>query len=195
MPSATLDPRTALVVIDLQKGIVGMPTAHPSPAVVRNAAGLAAAFRKAGLPVVLVNVAFAPDGADRFQPRADAAPAARSFAADFAEIVPELGAQPDDIRITKRHWGAFYGTELDLQLRRRGVTGIVLAGISTSIGVESTARSAFEHGYNLTFASDAMTDSKDASHRHSLEHIFPRIGQVRTTEEIVDALASRGRNP
>jgi nicotinamidase-related amidase len=191
MPSTALDARTALVVIDLQKGIVGMPAGHQPQTVVRNAARLAAAFRKANLPVVVVNVAFSPDGADRFRPRADVAPAALPVAADFAEIVPELGVQRGDVRITKRHWGAFYGTELDLQLRRRGVTGIVLAGISTSIGVESTARSAFEHGYNLTFASDAMSDSKDASHRHSLEHIFPRIGQVRTTEEIVEALASR----
>jgi nicotinamidase-related amidase len=183
-----LDPRTALVTIDLQKGVVAYPTVHPSSDVVANAARLAAAFRKAGLPVVLVNVAFSPDGAERLKPRADAQGPAGEVPPDFAELVPELDTQPTDIRITKRQWGAFYGTELDLQLRRRDVTGIVLAGISTSIGIESTARAAFEHKYNVTFASDAMTDVKEVSHRHSLEHIFPRIGQVRTTDQILATL-------
>ncbi len=111
-------------------------------------------------------------------------------AADFADIVAELDAQPTDIRITKHQWGAFYGTDLDLQLRRRGIAGIVLTGISTSIGVDSTARGANERAYNITFASDAMTDANADSHRHSLERIFPRIGQVRTTAEILGAVAS-----
>jgi nicotinamidase-related amidase len=183
-----LDPRTALVLIDLQKGITALPTVHPSADIVARAARLAAAFRSAGLPVVLVNVGFSPDGSDMLRPRTDAAPPVSTMTPDYAELVPELGAQPTDLRITKRQWGAFYGTELDLQLRRRRITGIVLGGINTSIGVESTARAAFEHGYNLTFASDAMTDTKEVSHHHSVEHVFPRIGQVRTTEEILAAL-------
>jgi nicotinamidase-related amidase len=183
-----LDPRTALVLIDLQKGIMGLPTVHSTADIVANAARLAAAFRARNLPVVLVNVAFSPDRADMLKPRADVVPPVRTLTPDFSELVPELSAQPTDIRITKRQWGAFYGTDLDLQLRRRGVTGIVLGGIATSIGVESTARAAFEHGYNLTFAADAMTDMKEFSHRNSIEHIFPRIGQVRTTAEIIAAL-------
>jgi nicotinamidase-related amidase len=188
MAELELDPRTALVVIDLQKGVVGRPLFHPVPEIVANAAQLAAAFRKASLPVVLVNVAFSPDSADRLNPRADAPQPPMALPADFSELIAELGAQPSDIRITKRQWGAFYGTELDLQLRRRGVTGIVLCGIATSIGVESTARAAFEHGYQLTFASDAMTDFKEATHNNSLQNIFARIGQVRTTQEIIAAL-------
>ena len=190
MAELELDPRTALVVIDLQKGIAGRPAAHPVQGVVANAARLATAFRKASLPVVLVNVTFSPDSADRLNPRADAPQPSMSLPPDFAELIPELGAQPGDIRITKRQWGAFYGTELDLQLRRRGITGIVLCGISTSIGVESTARAAFEHGYQLAFAGDAMTDFKELSHNHSLEHIFARIGQVRTTDGIIAALSA-----
>ena len=185
-----LDPRTALVLIDLQKGIAGFPTVHPAAEVIAKAARLAAAFRAAKLPVVLVNVAFAPDGADALKPRADAASPVRTLPPDFAELVPELDAQPSDIRITKRQWGAFYGTDLDLQLRRRQISGIVLGGISTSIGVESTARDAFERGYNLTFVGDAMTDMKDVTHNHSVEHIFPRIGQVRTTQDVLAALGA-----
>lgn len=188
MSSVELDPRTALVTIDLQKGIVAYATAHPASEIVANAARLAAAFRKAKLPVILVNVTYSPDRGDQLKPRADVAPSTAALAPDFAELVPELDAQPGDIRITKRQWGAFYGTDLDLQLRRRGITGIVLAGISTSIGVESTARAAYEHAYNITFAGDAMTDTKEVSHLHSIGQIFPRIGQVRTTAEILAAI-------
>ncbi|HKU80547.1 MAG TPA: hydrolase [Candidatus Tumulicola sp.] len=193
MPSTILDPRTALVLIDLQKGVLAMPAVHDSAGVVENAARLARAFRNAGLPVVLVNVAFSRNGEDRLQPRSDEPAPSGALPADFSELVPQLGATDDDVRITKRQWGAFHGTELDLQLRRRGVTGIVLGGISTSIGVESTARSALEHGYNVTFAVDAMTDRFEDAHRRALERIFPRIGQVRTTAEILSALDQRAR--
>lgn len=190
MPPTVLDPRTALVLIDLQKGIVE-GTARDASTVVDNAARLAAAFRRASLPVVLVKVAFSRGGKDRLRPRSDAPPPAPPTAPDFAELASQLQPSDDDIRITKRQWGAFHGTELDLQLRRRGVTGIVLGGISTSIGVESTARSAFEHGYNITFAADAMTDTVAESHRNSIERIFPRIGQVRTTDEILAEVSGR----
>jgi nicotinamidase-related amidase len=183
-----LDPRTALVVIDLQKGVAHRLPAHPAPPVVANAARLTAAFRNAALPVVLVNVAFSPDRADQLTPRADAVQPVGELPADFADLIPELDVQPGDIAITKHQWGAFYGTELDLQLRRRHVTGIVLCGISTSIGVESTARAAAERGYQIAFAADAMYDFKEISHNHSVEHIFPRIGQVRTTQEIISAI-------
>lgn len=100
----------------------------------------------------------------------------------------ELTGHPDDIHVTKRNWGAFYGTDLDLQLRRRGITQIVLAGIATSIGVESTARAAHEHGYHVTLATDAMTDSDAAAHTHSITKIFPRLGETGSTAEIVELL-------
>jgi len=108
--------------------------------------------------------------------------------ADFADLRPELGLAPGDLVITKHGWNAFYGTDLDLQLRRRGVTGIVLAGISTSIGVESTARAAAERGYQVAFAVDAMTDLVAGAHANSRDVIFPRLGQVDTTDRIIAAL-------
>jgi nicotinamidase-related amidase len=185
MPITALDPKTALVLIDLQKGIVAMPTAHPAPGVIANAARLAAAFRRAELPVVLVNVAFSPDGGDRPHTRVDAPPPNLPVTPDFSELVPELAAAPSDLRITKRQWNAFYGTELDLQLRRRGVTGIVLAGISTSIGVDATARAAYERSYNVTFASDAMTDRDALLHECAVTKIFARLGEVATTDAIL----------
>ena len=179
-----LDPKTALVVIDLQKGITKFPTAHPVSDVVANARRLADAFRRAELTVVLVNVMSSAQGKDlpqnrtevRFQMPTDL---------DFGELLPELDAKPTDIFITKRQPNAFYGTELDLQFRRRQVTGIVLTGISTSAGVASTARAAHEHSYNVTFASDAMTDMDATMHDLMLKNAFPRLGEVDTTDALL----------
>lgn len=187
MPLSQLDSHPglpALVVIDMQKGIVSLPTAHPVADIVANNAALLRAFRAKGLPVVLVNVAGRPAG------RTDA-PAHGTPPADWAELIPELEVQPDDHKVTKLQWGAFYGTSLDQFLRRRGVTQVVLAGISTSIGVESTARNAHEYGYNVALVVDAMTDLNAASHQHSVEKIFPRLGETTTTAEVLAAVTQR----
>jgi len=181
--------KTALVVIDLQKGIVGFPTVpHASALVVKNAAALAAAARTRGLPVFLVHVTPSPDGKDALQPVADAPRRMPALPPDWAEIVPELGPQPGDFVITKRQWGAFYGTDLDLQCRRRGLTTMILCGIATNIGVESTARFAFEYGYQQLFAEDAMAAMSADEHAYPVTKIFPRLGRVRSTAEIVAAL-------
>lgn len=192
MPVTTLDPKTALVVIDLQKGITAFPTAHPSRDVIAQAARLAQGFRAAALPVVLVNVTFSADGGDRLQPRTDAPPRVMgNLPPDFADIVPELDAQPSDLRVTKRQPNAFFGTDLDLQLRRRHVTGIVLVGIATGSGVDATARAAHERGYNLTFASDAITDVDASVHDLFVKKMFPRLGEVDTTDAILAVLRKR----
>jgi nicotinamidase-related amidase len=183
--------KTALVVIDLQKGIVGRPTVpYTAEAVVANAAALAAAFRANGMPVFLVRVTPSPDWKDALRPLADAAMPAQTPPPDWAEIVPEMGPKQGDFVITKRQWGAFYGTDLDLQLRRRGLTAIVLCGIATEVGVESTARDAYERGYQQVFVRDAMAGLNAESHANAIERIFPRIGRVRCTKEIIAALAS-----
>jgi nicotinamidase-related amidase len=182
--------KTALVVIDLQKGIVGRKTApHSSEIVVRNAGAIAAAFRKNGMPVFLVRVCPSPDGKDALHPVADAAMPSQIPPPDWAEIVPELGPMAGDFVITKHQWGAFYGTELDLEFRRRGIGTMVLCGISTNIGVESTARFAYEYGYNQVFAEDAMAALSMEEHVSTVTKIFPRIGLVRKTGEILAELA------
>lgn len=191
----SLDPAaTALVVIDLQKGILVRATEpRPSSAVLANAVRLADAVRSRGGFVVLVRVAFSPDFRDALRPVADDPTWTRTSPppADFADLAPELGPGAGDHVVTKRQWGAFHGTDLDLQLRRRGIGTIVLCGISTSIGVESTARAAYEHGYQLVFVEDAMATMSAAEHEHSVTRIFPRIGRVRSTAETIAAL-SRG---
>jgi nicotinamidase-related amidase len=160
--------------------------------VVQHAARLAARFRELGATVVLVRVAFHPDGKDALNVPADVA-APFNLAAlppAWAELAPELGPQPGDLVITKRQWGAFHGTELDLQLRRRGVRTIVLGGIATNIGVESTARSAHEHGYAQILVEDAMAGGSAELHDFAVKNIFPRLGRVRSTAAVLAALAS-----
>jgi nicotinamidase-related amidase len=180
--------KTALVVIDLQKGVIGMPTQpHDSKTVLANAVKLADAFRLNKMPVFLVRVALSPDGADRLNPiTAGENPwAKRKLSADWSEIVPELGPKEGDFVITKKQWGAFYDTGLDLQLRRRKIDTIVLCGISTTFGVESTARFAYEYGYQQIFAEDAMSAQSIAEHTHVIQVVFPRIGRVQTTEAVL----------
>ncbi|WP_316750964.1 hydrolase [Streptomyces herbicida] len=190
MSLTTLDPRTALVAIDLQNGIVGMPTQpYAASDVVARTAELANAFRARNLTVVLVRVSFAPDWADAVPGRTERGPGGLAFPEGWDTVVDELSGHPGDIPVTKRNWNAFHGTDLDVQLRRRGITQIVLTGIATSIGVESTARAAYEHGYHVTLATDAMSDRDPEAHRSSVERIFPRLGESGTTADILDLLA------
>lgn len=167
--------KTALVIIDLQKGIVGIPGGQ---AVVEKASELVKLFRQKDSFISFVKVDF-HDGKDSLKPKTDQPLIAIQRPADWAELVPELGVCPTDYIVTKRQWGAFFGTDLDLQLRRRGIDTIVLCGIATNIGVESTAREAFQYGYNQIFITDAMTTYDQEQHEASCKFIFPKIGKVR----------------
>jgi len=182
MPVTALDPRTALIIVDLQKGIVAMPTAHPTTAVVQNSATLADAFRARNLPVVLVNVDAGAPG------RTEQAPRVRDFPTGWTDIVSELNQQPADHTVTKRTWGAFTNTGLEQHLKALGVTQVVITGVATTAGVESTARQAHEAGFHVTLATDAMTDMNLDAHTNSITRIFPRLGETGTTQEILSLL-------
>ena len=186
--STNLDSATALVLIDLQDGITALPTAHPSEEIVKRCAQLADAFRANDKLVIATKVAFARDGGDVIKTRTAESPTDFKPVPDYGELRTEVGLSDADIVVTKHGWNAFYGTELDLELRRRKITGIVLAGISTSIGVESAARAANERGYELTIVTDAVTDTSERAHLNSLEVIFPRIAELATTEEVLTAI-------
>lgn len=190
MTSSNLSDHAALVLIDLQAGICARETKpHAASQVVARAAALANAFRDNGWPVVLVTVGWAADMADAPRQR-HAAPIPAPADPDlFTTIVPELGAQAGDLHVRKHQWGAFYGTDLDLQLRRRGIDQIVLAGIATNMGVESTARSAWEHGYSILFAEDATSSFSSEMHNFAFTNIFPRLGLVTDTAAIIADLA------
>ena len=184
MAVTTLDAVTALIVIDLQKGIVGLPTVHPIAEIVQRARLLTDAFRSYGLPVVLVNVTGRPPG------RAEQVRIPRDLPSGFADFVPELSPQPGDHIVSKQTAGAFTKTDLENFLRSRGVTQVVIVGVATSMGVESTARQAHELGFNVTLAVDAMTDLDAALHVSSSTKIFPRLGETGSTQEILDLLAA-----
>lgn len=187
-----LDKNTALVLIDLQKGILDVERIHPVEDILRQCSVLLDAFHAASLPAVIVHVN--PAGASWLKSRKQIQTVSTAFGADFTQISDKLPTKPDDIFITKRTWNAFYDTSLHDELKKRMVTGIVLGGISTSIGVEGTARAASELGYNISFATDAMTDSVEESHRNSITNIFPRLGELGTTRQIVEKLNLRGFN-
>jgi nicotinamidase-related amidase len=182
MTLTAIDPKTALIIIDLQKGITALPLAHNIEAVVKQAATLAEAFRRQSLPVVLVNAVGGAPG------RAEQKPNMADFPPDWTELVPELNQLPQDLLVSKRTWGAFTGTDLEKHLKERNITQIVLAGVATSFGVESTARQAHELGFNVTLATDAMTDLSMEGHENSVLRIFPRLGETGTTKEILELL-------
>lgn len=186
-----LDPRhTALVLIDLQKGIVPLAGGpHTGAEVLGNGDALLRRFHELGSPVALVRVGWSADRGDALRQVVDQSPPARNFPPDWLEFADELSVADSDIRILKRQWGAFYGTELELQLRRRGIEHIVIGGISTNIGVESTARQAWELGFGLVFAEDAMSSSSDEHHAFAVQNIFPRLGRVRSSAQILEMLS------
>ncbi|SET45189.1 hydrolase [Paenibacillus sp. NFR01] len=183
--------KTALVVIDLQQGIVpGTRAPHSSAQVVEKTKHMAEALTEKGGFVVLVKVSTV-DGRDMLKPKTDAAPTPPQLPEDWDVLVPELADLPGAHVVVKRQWGAFFGTDLDLQLRRRGIDTIILCGISTSIGVDTTAREAYHHGYHQVFAEDAMTAGTEAEHTYVVNTIFPRIGKVRSSAAIIEALHAR----
>lgn len=186
MPITAVDPRAALIVIDLQQGHLGIPLAHPVEDIIERTTALMKAFRNRGLPVVLVSVAGAPPG------RTDIGGGLqRSFPEGWADLIPELDRQPGDIILVKHARSAFTGTGLAGTLREQGVTQVVIAGISTGGGVESTARDAHEQGFNVTLPIDAMTDPSLARHEQVVTQIFPRIAETGSTTDVLNALASR----
>jgi nicotinamidase-related amidase len=187
MTASSLDPKPGLLVVDLQKGLVGLPTAHPIDGVVGNAVALAETFRARQLPVVLINVDGSAPG------RVERARAHRGFSAGWTEFLAELKRQPADHVVTKRTWGAFTGTDLEEYLRASNVTQVVVAGIATSAGVESTARQAHELGFNVALAVDAMTDLDADAHNNSVARIFPRLGETGTTQQLIGLLDARSR--
>jgi nicotinamidase-related amidase len=185
VPVTTLDPKTALIVVDLQKGIVSSTFIHPIADIIERTQALLAAFRELHLPVVLVNVDAGAPGRTE-QPRRFA-----TFPEGFADLIPELDHRSSDITVTKRTWGAFASTDLEVQLKAHGVTQVVITGVVTGTGVEATARQAYEAGFNVTLATDAMTDVRPEAHAYSLAHVFPRLGETGTTQEIINLLGTR----
>lgn len=187
-----LDPKsTALVLIDLQQGIIGLANGpYTGERILETSTALVQRFHALGAPVVRVRVGWSDGLPDQLHPPVDQPTPVPPGGwpanwMDWPEVLPPAA---HDIQLVKRQWGAFYGTELDLQMRRRGIRTLVLGGIATHIGVESTARTAWELGYQLILAEDAMSAQRTELHQFSIENILPRIGRIRKTADILAAL-------
>jgi nicotinamidase-related amidase len=187
-----LNPKSAaLVLIDLQKGIVARPLSpHGAAEVVDKGARLGVSLKRAGGVVAPVHVAYSADGADRLRQPVDESFSMAAPPPDWSDFVPEIAALPADFVIVKRQWGAFHGTELDLQLRRRGIDTIILGGVATNYGVEQTAREAWQLGYAVVVVEDASSSMGEDLHKFSIEKILPRIARVRSTAEVLAAIGA-----
>jgi len=183
--------KTALVLIDVQQGLLGLPVApHSAQTVVANSLRLATTLRKLGGLVILVRVDFSSQYADRPGQDVDQPMTLPSggLPETWTAFPPELAALPGSLVITKRQWSAFYGTELDLQLRRRGMTRVVIGGIATNFGVESTARDAWQSDYAVVIAEDACSTFNIEMHQFAITLTLPRVARIRSTDEIITAL-------
>jgi nicotinamidase-related amidase len=193
MPERLFDPiRTAFISIDMQNGVASHDTVPNSAEdVIARVSQMIDAARTGGALVVYVRTSFLPDESDALHPKMDISrPEKPVRPTGWDQLVPQMKPQPTEPIITKRSFDAFYGSDLELQLRRHGIDTIVIAGISTNFGVEGTARTAYNHGYDVVFAEDAMGTSSIAMHEGSMANVFPYIGRVRTVAQIVDAFAS-----
>lgn len=183
------DPKTtALISIDLQGFIISRPVApHPAGQVIENTAAIAKLLKAAGGTTVFVTIGFSADYADAVNQPTDEPMAfpQGGLPAEALREPPEIAALTPDVRITKHQWSAFYGTELDLQLRRRGIRTVILTGIATNFGVEATIRDAFAHNYAVIAVEDAMTTFTADMHAFACERIFPRLSRIRKTDEIL----------
>ncbi|MFI5257572.1 MAG: hydrolase [Gemmatimonadales bacterium] len=190
MTPLDLDPAsTALVLIDLQRGIVaGETKPHAARDVVARGAELAGAFRAKHALVVLVRVDPGPNFMLMPRPISDVVRPPMTITPEWSELAPELGRQAGDVVVVKHQPNAFYATDIEVHLRRRGIRTIVLGGISTNIGVEATARAAHERGYEQVFVEDAMSAREAVLHTHAVTHFFPTIGRVRATRDVVAAM-------
>lgn len=185
MAISCIDSRTALIVIDLQQGLAALPFAHPFDGIVARAVMLADACRANDLPVIMVNTHGSAPG------RREQAPGLPQFAG-WTALVPGLHVRSSDHRITKQSPGAFTGTGLDEWLGDRQISQVVIAGVATGTGVETTGRQAYEIGLNVTFAIDAMTDMDPAVHANCIERTFKRFGETGSTNDLIQFINARG---
>lgn len=183
MTASTLDPRTALVLVDLQIGPLSRGLVHQPADIVARSVALANAFGDKDMPIVIVRATGTPPGRTEYSASMPA-----TFSAEFAKLHPDIDALVDSVRIDKSSWGAFVGTDLHDELSALGVTQVVLTGVATSFGVESSAREAYDLGYHVTIVLDAISDTLAASHEHVVSAVFPALAELATTVEVLALL-------
>ena len=176
---------TALLVMDMQLGILGMlPGAE---ALLEKVGKAIAAAREKKIPVIYVVVGFrqgAPEvninnkgfgaGRERF---------ANADMAQFMTVHPDIAPADGEVTVTKRRVSAFTGSDLEVVLRSFGIQHMVLTGIATSGVVLSTLREAADKDYKLTVIEDCCADGDEEVHRVLTTKVFPRQADVITLED------------
>lgn len=194
--------KTALVVVDMQNvfveegQLVEVPEARD---IVPNINALAAACRAAGMTIVWIQhtldkdaeqgwpvwfrFAMTPEDKARFK-------AAMAPGTDGHKLYPDLDVRDGDLTVYKRRYSAFVqgSSVLDIELRQRGIDSVIITGTLTNVCCESTARDAYFLNYNVLFASDGTACLSDEEHNATLLAMHNFFGDVRSTQEIVEAL-------
>jgi nicotinamidase-related amidase len=183
--------RTALLVMDVQNGIVER-VAGQSAQLLATLGTATAAARDHGITVVYVRVAFR-DGAVEVSPRNRAFSAlagATSMGVEDAatQVHPGVAPHGGDVVVVKKRVSAFTGSDLEVVLRATDVSSLVLCGIATSGVVLSTLRQAADLDFDLTVLADGCADADPEVHRVLLEKVFPRQAAVVTTADWVGGL-------
>lgn len=183
--------KTAFVAIDMQKGIVnnGTLSPHTAASILTNNDSLAKTLKRTAALKVLVNVDISTFPYLSQQTDMGGMTAA-SVPPEFTDLLLKDPLKDTDnmLTITKYNPSAFFGTSLDLQLRRRGIETIILSGVATTNGVYATALDAFQHGYHVVLAEDACSDRDKESHQLFIKKIFPKTARVRSTKQIIEAI-------
>ncbi|MGW0180409.1 isochorismatase family cysteine hydrolase [Nocardia sp. NPDC003345] len=179
MPLTELPAASALVVVDMQSGTLPNARAVPADLLLDRVALLLTGFRQAGHTVVHLVATGTPDGRTAY------ADSGRSWDEDRTEIPPEVAPTGNEPLLRRRAWSGFAGTDLEQRLRAGGVTTVVVAGLATTFGVESTARSAYDLGFDVIVAADAVSDPDPAGHERSITRVFPVLGRVAAAADIV----------
>ncbi|WP_322081264.1 cysteine hydrolase [Burkholderia sp. BCC1972] len=182
MAITKIDPNSALIAVDLQKGILAMAAPADVERIIANTTELANTFHELGLPVVWVRALGLPNG------RVESSPPVGEPRPDFAELHDDLPFKEGDLDIAKRATNAFLSQDLHALLQARGITNVIVIGIALGIGVESTVRAGFDSGYSMTVASDATTDPMPGRAEAVLKFTLPMFSESGTTAEILKAL-------
>ncbi|WP_405747457.1 cysteine hydrolase [Streptomyces sp. NBC_01525] len=185
--------RTALLLMDVQAGILGL-LSDPSE-LVQRAKQAKQAATAAGIQVVYVRVAFTEEdykgiseNNKTFTPVAEN----HLFAEGSPEtvIAPEIQPGPNDKVFTKTRTGAFSTTQLDDFLCERGIDTLVLAGVSTTGVILSTVRDAADRDHRVVVLSDVCADPDAAAHRTLLESVFPSQADLLDGKSFADSLVA-----
>jgi nicotinamidase-related amidase len=199
MPDTRIDPtQTALLIQDMQNELIkggAMPVQpYTGEEIIANSVRLLEKARAVGMPVIYVVVNRRPDRRDAPRPpfgapasAADAGPRLTAGSHD-AEVVSELAPGPEDPVVIKHTTSPFNTTDIEVYLRRFGITTLILTGYSTTGVVEGSLRDARDKDYDCIVVRDCCAAGTSTEHDVCMDIIFPRMAWVATADEVIGAI-------